>query len=316
MPPGFGCPDEQGAASAFLDNAIHAAGGYNFYGDDACSVPVRPSGNCAPFYRARLFAEFAFPVEGCPVVEFDTFYEAVPFEGEVIYLPMLGDECEPQPREPTLSYYTKGTKSGRRTSSSSRVARSLGTEGHSARELRRFARARRDEMRIVHRQHCRLWHRAVRISVSWDMGVRTVSWGQGAVDRFTRVCVRRARRRSFRYRRLSRKRRPSRHAIASPKIPERSLFSASSTAIRQALLGRGGEASVYALDEEHILRVSRPGATELGVRARAALLGELQSSAHRLSFSIPRVLEIDFVHDRWCTVERRLRGIPSKRSSR
>jgi hypothetical protein len=77
-----------------------------------------------------------------------------------------------------------------------------------------------------------------------------------------------------------------------------------------ALLGRGGEASVYALDDEHVLRVARAGATGLGVRSRAALLDELRSSVDRLSFSIPRVLEVDFVHERWCTVERRLLGRP------
>jgi Ser/Thr protein kinase RdoA (MazF antagonist) len=75
-----------------------------------------------------------------------------------------------------------------------------------------------------------------------------------------------------------------------------------------ALLGRGGEASVYALDPERVLRIQRPGAKENSVRARASLLDELRSSADRLSFSIPRVLEIDFVAERWVSVETRLPG--------
>jgi hypothetical protein len=76
----------------------------------------------------------------------------------------------------------------------------------------------------------------------------------------------------------------------------------------EALLGRGGEASVYALDHDRVLRIQRPGASEKGVRARASLLDELRACAHRLSFSIPRVLEIDFIAERWVTVEPRLSG--------
>jgi Ser/Thr protein kinase RdoA (MazF antagonist) len=74
------------------------------------------------------------------------------------------------------------------------------------------------------------------------------------------------------------------------------------------LLGRGGEASVYALDDERVLRIHRHGASETGVRGRTALLDELQASAHQVSFAIPRVLTVDFIRERWVTVELRLAG--------
>ncbi len=78
----------------------------------------------------------------------------------------------------------------------------------------------------------------------------------------------------------------------------------------EALLGRGGEATVFALGDERVLRIHRPGTSEDGVLARASLLDELGASAGRLSFSIPRVFEVAFVAERWVTEERRLPGRP------
>ncbi|MEO8184139.1 MAG: aminoglycoside phosphotransferase family protein [Deltaproteobacteria bacterium] len=77
-----------------------------------------------------------------------------------------------------------------------------------------------------------------------------------------------------------------------------------------ALLGSGGEASVYALDGERVLRVHRPGPTEATLARRASLLAELAANDPALPFAIPEVLEQAQVHERWVTIERRLPGRP------
>jgi Ser/Thr protein kinase RdoA (MazF antagonist) len=77
-----------------------------------------------------------------------------------------------------------------------------------------------------------------------------------------------------------------------------------------ALLGRGGEALVYALDAERVARIYHKGAGRATVDARAALLQELSGSAHGVPFAIPAVLETLVVEGRIVTVERRLPGRP------
>jgi Ser/Thr protein kinase RdoA (MazF antagonist) len=77
-----------------------------------------------------------------------------------------------------------------------------------------------------------------------------------------------------------------------------------------ALLGSGGEALVYALDEERVLRVHRPGPTAATIVRRASLLAELAANDPALPFAIPEVLEQAQVHERWVTIERRLPGRP------
>lgn len=77
-----------------------------------------------------------------------------------------------------------------------------------------------------------------------------------------------------------------------------------------ALLGSGGEATVYALDEERVLRVHRPGPARVTLERRRDLLEELAPRARSLPFEIPQVLELTCVHDRWVTIERRLPGCP------
>jgi hypothetical protein len=77
-----------------------------------------------------------------------------------------------------------------------------------------------------------------------------------------------------------------------------------------ALLGRGGEALVYALDADHVARIYHPGTNRAAVDARAALLQELAGSAHRVPFAIPTVIET-LGFDAWIvTLERRLPGRP------
>lgn len=79
---------------------------------------------------------------------------------------------------------------------------------------------------------------------------------------------------------------------------------------RDALLGVGGEACVFALGEDRIARVHHPGATREAVARRAKLLDDLHRSAGAVPFAIPRVLEITEAHGRLITIEPRLPGRP------
>ena len=78
----------------------------------------------------------------------------------------------------------------------------------------------------------------------------------------------------------------------------------------EAMLGRGGEASVYSLDARRVLRVYRPGTNPGTVERRTRLLEELNQSRGRVSFSIPEVLDSVRRAGRIATVERRLSGRP------
>jgi len=73
-----------------------------------------------------------------------------------------------------------------------------------------------------------------------------------------------------------------------------------------ALLGRGGEARVYALGADRVLRVLH-GRLDLGaVHLRQALVAEL--AAKGAPFQLPEVLDIDEVAGHGVTIERRLPG--------
>ncbi len=75
-----------------------------------------------------------------------------------------------------------------------------------------------------------------------------------------------------------------------------------------ALLGAGGEATVYALDSDRVARVHRPRTSQADVRQRAALLGELAASRDAVPFAIPEVLDTLAVDEHFVTIERRLPG--------
>jgi Ser/Thr protein kinase RdoA (MazF antagonist) len=77
-----------------------------------------------------------------------------------------------------------------------------------------------------------------------------------------------------------------------------------------ALLGAGGEASVYALDVRHVLRIHHAGTSQALAAGRSALLVELAQSAARVPFALPRVVETRVVAQRLVTVEARLPGHP------
>lgn len=77
-----------------------------------------------------------------------------------------------------------------------------------------------------------------------------------------------------------------------------------------ALLGRGGEASVYALDAERVARVHHLGTRRSAVDDRALLLAELGRSTTRVRFAIPTVLETTELEGHLVSIERRLAGRP------
>jgi hypothetical protein len=73
-----------------------------------------------------------------------------------------------------------------------------------------------------------------------------------------------------------------------------------------ALLGHGGEAWVYALDEERVLRVLHDGGATADVLRRMALVEELARS--RPIYRLPEVLDLGEFEGRTYAIERRLPG--------
>ena len=75
-----------------------------------------------------------------------------------------------------------------------------------------------------------------------------------------------------------------------------------------AALGRGGEATVYALDAQRVLRVPHAPATRAGMERHQAYLAELGQSAARVPFEVPHVLELVELGAEIVSIERRLPG--------
>ena len=73
------------------------------------------------------------------------------------------------------------------------------------------------------------------------------------------------------------------------------------------LLGHGGEAWVYALDGDRVVRVLHEGQDGETVRHRQALVDELVGGG--APFSLPELIEVGEVDGRWFAIERRLDGI-------
>jgi len=73
-----------------------------------------------------------------------------------------------------------------------------------------------------------------------------------------------------------------------------------------ALLGHGGEAWVYALDEDRVIRVLHRGGNPDEVGRRRRLIAELASSAP--PFALPEILEVGEMAGRVFVIERRLPG--------
>lgn len=76
----------------------------------------------------------------------------------------------------------------------------------------------------------------------------------------------------------------------------------------EALIARGGEATVYRYDPQHIARVSHAGANLEYISLREDVLRELTRSAEPLSFAIPSVREKLVVQQRAVTIEPYLNG--------
>ena len=73
-----------------------------------------------------------------------------------------------------------------------------------------------------------------------------------------------------------------------------------------ALLGHGGEAWVYALDDERVLRVLRDGGDKADVLRRMALVEELALA--QPAYRLPEVLDVGEIEGRTYAIERRLPG--------
>lgn len=76
------------------------------------------------------------------------------------------------------------------------------------------------------------------------------------------------------------------------------------------LLGQGGESWVFALENDRIARINRPGSKLAQVNGRTALLSELALSIDKVPFSIPVILDTLIVEKHIITIERRLPGRP------
>lgn len=74
------------------------------------------------------------------------------------------------------------------------------------------------------------------------------------------------------------------------------------------LLGFGGEARVWALGTDRVVRVCHPGTPRRAVEQRIDLLTELMADAAP-SFALPDVVEVRELAGRLLTVERRLAGV-------
>jgi aminoglycoside phosphotransferase (APT) family kinase protein len=75
-----------------------------------------------------------------------------------------------------------------------------------------------------------------------------------------------------------------------------------------ALLGSGGEACVYALDSDRVVRVLHEGARAEHVVKRQALVDELAQAG--ALFALPELVAVDDVDGRVYAIERRLPGRP------
>ena len=74
------------------------------------------------------------------------------------------------------------------------------------------------------------------------------------------------------------------------------------------MLGGGGEAEVFGLDADRIVRLFRPGAALADVERRTMLLAEIAAGASDLPFATPEVLDAGETLGRHYTLEKRIPG--------
>ncbi|MFV0309249.1 MAG: hypothetical protein ACK5OX_16060 [Desertimonas sp.] len=98
-------------------------------------------------------------------------------------------------------------------------------------------------------------------------------------------------------------------ADIGPRRRDRAVLAALGTD-ESALLGRGGEARVFALDDDRVVRLPHQGATDDDLAARTALVAAIDEAARSLDlpFAVPRVLEQRTVDGTTVVIERRLPG--------
>lgn len=103
--------------------------------------------------------------------------------------------------------------------------------------------------------------------------------------------------------------------VASPAIPEEFPDDERLRAVLRSLgvapadlLGQGGEAWVYAVDDERVVRVLHAGQDGTTVEDRRVLVDELRRGG--APFALPEVLEAHQLDGRWYAIERRLPGEP------
>jgi hypothetical protein len=77
------------------------------FADAACSVTLLtlPKVPCWSAFSPRLFSKH--PTDGCSGIDLDSFYDAVRFEGDVVFTDDSG-ECTLEPLDPTANYYSLG----------------------------------------------------------------------------------------------------------------------------------------------------------------------------------------------------------------
>lgn len=78
-------------------------------------------------------------------------------------------------------------------------------------------------------------------------------------------------------------------------------------------LGRGGEATVFALDDHRVLRVIHHGVERRSLDARLAVGALVRAGADRVPFAVPEVLDVIEAGDRLALIETRLPGIDALR---
>lgn len=76
----------------------------------------------------------------------------------------------------------------------------------------------------------------------------------------------------------------------------------------EELLGEGGEAKVYALDESLVVRIHQPGESVDNARSRKLLLDEIAAGASHLWFDTPEVIEVGTLFGHTYSIERRIDG--------
>jgi hypothetical protein len=74
-----------------------------------------------------------------------------------------------------------------------------------------------------------------------------------------------------------------------------------------AFIARGGEATVYRYDSDHVARISHAWASSAYTSRREGVLGEVAKSAEGLRFAIPSVREKLFVEGRVVFMTRKSR---------